>query len=452
MIGNANAGSNGDAPQEGQDWIINQDTHVWDSEVNVKDIVLTFGKTLKLENVTLSSVGDIELLGNSQWINSSISHEQSTAGDNISIYSNLVIINTELVMSSLQKNSELSSNSIYLAEGSVLHIRDFDLDTTTTDDRSIIRSDLTGKGNYEDKWKSVNKINTSIKIWLPLDDEIDMLYKGYVDIDSSENSRRLTNLQISFAEKLKNDGYVKSKFNKTLFTSGDSREAEQAGILGALVGSALMLLITFFVAFPLAVAAAIYLEEFAPKNKFTELIEVNIANLAAVPSIVFGLLGLGILLNVFGFPRSTPLVGGTVLALMTLPTIIIACRASLKAVPPSIKEGALAMGASKMQAVFHHQVPLALPGTLTGTIIGLAQALGETAPLIMIGMIAFIPNIPTGFTEPSAALPVQIYLWVESAERGFQEKTAAAIMMILIFLFLMNAIAVFLRSRFERKW
>ena len=206
------------------------------------------------------------------------------------------------------------------------------------------------------------------------------------------------------------------------------------------------------ISFPIGIGASIYLEEFAPKNKLTELIEVNIANLAAVPSIVFGLLGLGILLNVFGFPRSTPLVGGTVLALMTLPTIIIACRASLKAVPPSIKEGALAMGASKMQAVFHHQVPLALPGTLTGTIIGLAQALGETAPLIMIGMIAFIPNIPTGFTEPSAALPVQIYLWVESAERGFQEKTAAAIMMILIFLFLMNAIAVFLRSRFERKW
>ena len=210
------------------------------------------------------------------------------------------------------------------------------------------------------------------------------------------------------------------------------------------MGSLFTLITVFLLSFPIGIGASIYLEEFAPKNKLTELIEVNIANnLAAVPSIVFGLLGLGILWNVFGFPRSTPLVGGTVLALMTLPTIIIACRASLKAVPRLIKEGALAMGASKMQAVFHHQVPLALPGTLTGTIIGLAQALGETAPLIMIGMIAFIPNIPTGFTEPSAALPVQIYLWVESAERGFQEKTAAAIMMILIFLFLMNAIAYF---------
>jgi phosphate transport system permease protein len=218
------------------------------------------------------------------------------------------------------------------------------------------------------------------------------------------------------------------------------------------MGSLFTLFTVFILSFPIAIGASVYLEEFAPKNRITELIEVNISNLAAVPSIVFGLLGLGVLLNVFGLPRSTPLVGGSVLALMTLPTIIIACRASLKAVPPSIKEGALAVGATKTQAVFHHVVPLALPGTLTGTIIGLAQALGETAPLIMIGMIAFIPNIPTGLTEPSAALPVQIYLWVESAERGFQEKSAAAIMVILIFLFMMNAIAVFLRNRFERKW
>ena len=297
-----------------------------------------------------------------------------------------------------------------------------------------------------------NILNTTQKLLVTAHSDVDQMLKGKAKRNIEEKKRKLNDRQLEFFDEFVLTGRLKSKFNNFFFTNADSRHPELAGIAGSFVGSLFTLITVFLLAFPIGIGASIYLEEFAPKNKFTELIEVNIANLAAVPSIVFGLLGLGILLNVFGLPRSTPLVGGTVLALMTLPTIIIACRASLKAVPPSIKEGALAMGASKMQAVFHHQVPLALPGTLTGTIIGLAQALGETAPLIMIGMIAFIPNIPTGFTEPSAALPVQIYLWVESAERGFQEKTAAAIMMILIFLFLMNAIAVFLRSRFERKW
>ena len=297
-----------------------------------------------------------------------------------------------------------------------------------------------------------NILNTTQKLLVTAHSDVDQMLKGNAKRNIEEKKRKLNDRQLEFFDEFVFTGRLKSKFNNFFFTNADSRHPELAGIAGSFVGSLFTLITVFLLAFPIGIGASIYLEEFAPKNKFTELIEVNIANLAAVPSIVFGLLGLGILLNVFGLPRSTPLVGGTVLALMTLPTIIIACRASLKAVPPSIKEGALAMGASKMQAVFHHQVPLALPGTLTGTIIGLAQALGETAPLIMIGMIAFIPNIPTGFTEPSAALPVQIYLWVESAERGFQEKTAAAIMMILIFLFLMNAIAVFLRSRFERKW
>ena len=297
-----------------------------------------------------------------------------------------------------------------------------------------------------------NILNTTQKLLVTAHSDVDQMLKGNAKRNIEEKKRKLNDRQLEFFDEFVFTGRLKSKFNNFFFTNADSRHPELAGIAGPFVGSLFTLITVFLLAFPIGIGASIYVEEFAPKNKFTELIEVNIANLAAVPSIVFGLLGLGILLNVFGFPRSTPLVGGTVLALMTLPTIIIACRASLKAVPPSIKEGALAMGASKMQAVFHHQVPLALPGTLTGTIIGLAQALGETAPLIMIGMIAFIPNIPTGFTEPSAALPVQIYLWVESAERGFQEKTAAAIMMILIFLFLMNAIAVFLRSRFERKW
>jgi ABC-type phosphate transport system, permease component len=218
------------------------------------------------------------------------------------------------------------------------------------------------------------------------------------------------------------------------------------------MGSLLSLLVCFFLSFPIGIATAVYLEEFAPKNRWTEWIEVNINNLAAVPSIIFGLLGLAMLLNFFGMPRGTPLVGGTVLSLMTLPTIIIACRSSLKAVPPSIREGAFAMGATPVQVVLHHVLPLAMPGTFTGTIIGLSQALGETAPLLMIGMFAFVVDIPTSPVEPSSSIPVQIYLWAESAERGFVEKTAAAIMAILVFLILMNSLAVYLRNRFERRW
>ena len=295
-------------------------------------------------------------------------------------------------------------------------------------------------------------INTKQQIWVTAHSDVDQLLKGNSRRDVPEDRRKLNDIQLSYVDQLVEENRVKQVFNNFFFTKADSRHPEIAGVAGSFMGSLFTLFTVFILSFPIAIGASVYLEEFAPKNRITELIEVNISNLAAVPSIVFGLLGLGVLLNVFGLPRSTPLVGGSVLALMTLATIIIACRASLKAFPPSIKEGALAVGATKTQAVFHHVVPLALPGTLTGTIIGLAQALGETAPLIMIGMIAFIPNIPTGLTEPSAALPVQIYLWVESAERGFQEKSAAAIMVILIFLFMMNAIAVFLRNRFERKW
>ena len=212
------------------------------------------------------------------------------------------------------------------------------------------------------------------------------------------------------------------------------------------------ILICLLISFPIALAAAVYLEEFAPKNRFTDLIEININNLAAVPSIVFGLLGLGILLNVFELPRSTALVGGITLSLMTLPRIIIPARASLKAVPPSIRDGALAVGASKVQTVFHHVVPLAMPGTLSGTIIGLAQALGETAPLLLIGMVAFVVELPGSPLDPSASLPVQVYLWSESAERGFVEKTSSTIMMLLGFLIVMNSLAVYARQRFEKKW
>jgi phosphate transport system permease protein len=236
------------------------------------------------------------------------------------------------------------------------------------------------------------------------------------------------------------------------FTQGDSRNPEVAGIRGALMGSLFTLMVTLSLSFPIGVAAAIYLEEFAPKNRWTDVIEVNINNLAAVPSIVFGLLGLAVFINFFGLPRSVPLVGGLVLTLMTLPTIIIASRAALKSVPPSIREAALGMGASRLQMVTHHVLPLAMPGMLTGTIIGMAQALGETAPLLMIGMVAFIVDVPNGPLEPATVLPVQIFLWADLPERAFVERTSAAIMVLLGFLITMNALAVILRRRFERRW
>lgn len=267
-----------------------------------------------------------------------------------------------------------------------------------------------------------------------------------------ESSRKVDDREIVWLDRLKADDRVENTFNTTFFSSGASREPEMAGIWGAVVGSFFTMLVTLSLAFPLGVAAAIYLEEFAPKNRWTHLIEVNINNLAAVPSIVFGLLGLAVFLNVFGMPRSAPVVGGMVLALMTLPTIIIAARAALKAVPPSIREAALGIGASRIQTVFHHVLPLAMPGILTGTIIGMAQALGETAPLLMIGMVAFIVDIPSSPVDPSTVLPVQIYMWADFPEPAFRQKTAAAIMVLLGFLILMNALAVVLRKRFERRW
>jgi phosphate transport system permease protein len=279
-----------------------------------------------------------------------------------------------------------------------------------------------------------------------------MFIKGHIDRNVPEDERRISDRQMSWIDQWDQDGRIEKRFNKTFFTAGDSREPELAGIWGAAVGSFYTLVVTLILSFPIGVAAAVYLEEFAPKNRLTDLIEVNINNLAAVPSIVFGLLGLAVFLNFFGLPRSAPLVGGLVLTLMTLPTIIIASRASLKSVPPSIREAALGVGASKTQMISHHVLPLAMPGMLTGTIIGMAQALGETAPLLMIGMIAFIVDIPGGFTDPSTVLPVQIFLWADSPERAFTERTSAAIMVLLAFLITMNAAAVFLRKRFERRW
>ena len=273
-----------------------------------------------------------------------------------------------------------------------------------------------------------------------------------IALDTPESSRKLSDQEIAWLMQLEDDGRVSSSFNWLFFSTGDSREAELAGILGALVGSAYTMLVTLIICLPIGIGAAVYLEEFAPKNRWTDVIEVNINNLAAVPSIIFGLLGLAIFLNFFGLPRSTPIVGGLVLALLVLPTIIIASRAALKAVPPSIREAALGVGASHQQAVFHHVVPLAMPGIMTGTIIGMAHALGETAPLLLIGMIAFIVDVPGGVTDASTVLPVQIFLWSDLPEVGFQAKTSAAIIVLLIFLLIMNGAAIMLRRRFERRW
>ena len=295
-------------------------------------------------------------------------------------------------------------------------------------------------------------VGARVEVWAPANDDYDMLRKGNVDRSLPESDRRLSDRQIGWFDRLAADGRVESRFNRTFFTAGDSREPELAGVWGAVMGSFFTLTVTLLLSFPLGAATAVYLEEFAPRNRLTDLIEVNINNLAAVPSIVFGLLGLAVFINFFGLPRSAPLVGGLVLTLMTLPTIIIAGRAALKSVPPSIRDAALGVGASKMQMIVHHVLPLAMPGMLTGAIIGMARALGETAPLLMIGMVAFVVDIPQGVTDAATALPVQIFLWADSPERAFVERTSAAIMVLLAFLLAMNALAVVLRGRFERRW
>ena len=285
-----------------------------------------------------------------------------------------------------------------------------------------------------------------LSLWLKADDDVDTFYK------LETRTSRISDRQVLMIEQLESNEDIRVAFNTTFFTASDSREPEQAGIRGAIVGSFWTLLVTLLVSLPVGVAAAIYLEEFAPQNRFTDFIEININNLAAVPSIVFGLLGLAVFINFFGMPRSAPLIGGLVLSLMTLPTIIISSRAALKSVPPSIKEAALGIGASKMQVVFHHTLPLAMPGILTGSIIGMAQALGETAPLLMIGMVAFIVDVPGGIFDSATVLPVQIFLWSDSPERAFTALTAATILVLLGFLTVMNAVAIYLRKRFERRW
>ena len=296
-------------------------------------------------------------------------------------------------------------------------------------------------------------LGTTQSFWFLAKDDVDVFMKGKIDRALPEDERRIKDYQLVWIDKLLSEDRLEKRFNTILFTNGDSREPEQAGMKGAIVGSLLTMLVTLLLSFPIAVAAAAYLEEFAPQNnRWVDLIEININNLAAVPSIVFGLLGLAVYINFFGVPRSTPLIGGLVLTLMTLPTIIISSRAAIKSVPPSIKEAAVGLGASRIQTLFQHTLPLAMPGILTGTIIGMAQALGETAPLLMIGMVAFVSDIPTGVLDPSTVMPVQIYLWSDSPERAFTERTSAAIMVLLGFLVMMNLIAIMLRKKFEQRW
>lgn len=295
-------------------------------------------------------------------------------------------------------------------------------------------------------------IGKNVVLKVPVSDPYDQLNKGLIDPETPEENRRLNDNEIAWFREIDASGAISKPFNWALFTNPDSRFPELAGLKGALVGSFWALLVCFLISFPLGIGAAIYLEEFAPKNRWSDLIEVNINNLAAVPSVVFGLLALAVFIGWFGLPRSAPFVGGLTLALMTMPTIIIATRASLKAVPPSIREAALGVGASNQQVVFHHVLPLAMPGILTGTIIGLAQALGETAPLLLIGMNAFMTSAASSPFDSSTALPTQIFIWADSPERGFVSRTSAAILVLLGFLVTMNTIAIFLRNRFERSW
>ena len=295
-------------------------------------------------------------------------------------------------------------------------------------------------------------LDTTQSMTFAVDDDVDSFLRGYIKRETPEKDRRINDKMIGYIDTLNEKGLISFRFSDYLIFGSASRNAEMAGIFGAFVGSILTLAVCLVLAFPLGVATAVYLEEFAPKNRVTELIEININNLAAVPSVVFGILGLAIFIGIFGMPRSIPLIGGGVLALMTLPTIIISSRAAIRAVPPSIRDAALGVGASRMQTMLHHVVPLAMPGMLTGTIIGMAQALGETAPLLMIGMVAFIVDVPGSVTDPGTVLPVQIFMWADFAERMFILKTSAAIMVLLAFLILMNAAAIIIRKKLERRW
>lgn len=289
-------------------------------------------------------------------------------------------------------------------------------------------------------------------MWLTTSSDIDMYLKGNILEDIASDLRKVSDQQIAWIQSLDSEGKLRNVFNTTFFTAGDSREPEMAGFAGSMIGSFLIVIVCLLLAFPVGVCAALYLEEFAPKNRITDIVEVNINNLAAIPSIVFGLLGLSVYIQVMGVPRSSALVGGLTLALMALPMIVITTRSAIKAIPQSIRDGAIALGATKMQTTFHHVLPLAIPGIMTGTILSIARVLGETAPLIMIGLTAFVVDIPKTFTSATTAMPVQIYLWADSPEIGFIEKTSAGILILIAFLIAFNALAVYIRKRFETRW
>lgn len=343
--------------------------------------------------------------------------------------------------------SQLAAESLMRRLG----LQDDEAGTVSAEVRSLVSVDL-GDQLLQRVQANPDLIGTTVEVTGPVSDDADLYYKGEVSRSAPEADRALDDDRLNLLDRMRAEGLVKGGFNSALFTNADSTEPEQAGVLGAAVGSALMLIVTALLAVPIGVGAAVYLEEFAPRNRFTDIVEVNINNLAAVPSIVYGLLGLALFINWMGLPRSTPLVGGLVLALMALPTIIIATRSALSAVPPSIREAALAMGASRTQAVFHHVLPLAMPGVMTGTIIAMAHAVGETAPLLLIGMVAFNPSVPQGVLDSASPLPVLIFIWENASERLFHERTAAAILVLLVFMILMNAAAIVLRRRFERRW
>ena len=357
------------------------------------------------------------------------------------------------------ENGSLSSKKLNLYDWDGLVNQSFNSifpDITKRSDKRKLFQIISSNSGYDLKQIVKNSEYSigqkNIVVWLPLSDDADQYLKGRFNIEVPEEDRRLNDKQIIWIDTLVAKDLAKLKFNKTFFTAADSREPESAGILGAVVGSSLTLFVTILFALPLAVMASIYLEYFARPGRITDFIEVNINNLAAVPPIVFGLLGLSVFLSTCGLPRSAPLVGGLVLGLMTLPTIIIASRTSIRSIPPSIREAALGLGASQLQAALHHVLPLATPGILTGTIIGMARALGETAPLLMIGMVAFIMEVPNSFTSASTVMPVQIFMWSDSAERAFYERSSLAILFLVGFLIFMNLIAVILRKKFEKKW
>lgn len=353
----------------------------------------------------------------------------------------------------IEINNSINSSEIDPRTELRQQLRNMFPELTTRSEKSTLYS-LFSKGatyEFEDLLKANEGKTINDYYYFLASDDVDMYVKGTVKREG-DSAGRLMSDQLKILDQFEEQNLIELHFNKYLLGGADSREPEMAGIKGAIYGTFYAILIAFITSFPLGVLTAIYLEKLAKKNRISDIIETNINNLAAVPSIVFGLLGLAIFLNFFDLPRSAPLVGGLTLGLMTLPTIVIAARSAIKSVPPSIEEAAIGLGSSNVQTIFNFTLPLAMPGILTGTIIGIAQAIGETAPLLMIGMVAFVVDIPGGPMDPATALPVQIFLWADSPERAFVERTSAAIMVLLIFLFLLNITAVYLRKKLEKKW